>query len=140
MKPEYLILHHSLTKDSKTVSWSAIRKYHIETLGWRDIGYHFGIEMVDIHPEIMVGRLWFDHGAHCRARGMNHRAIGICFVGNYDADHVPLVMWRYGIMLCRTLIKTFDIPKGNVVGHGEIDGRKSCPGNTFNLNHFRSQL
>ena len=57
MTPQMIILHHSLTADTHTVSWGAIRRYHTKTLGWRDIGYHFGLELARNHVEVLMGRM-----------------------------------------------------------------------------------
>lgn len=48
MKPTHIIIHHSATNDGRTVSWEAIRWYHTRTNGWHDIGYHFGVELLDM--------------------------------------------------------------------------------------------
>ena len=137
MKPQYIILHHSLTKDGKTVSWGAIRNYHVNHLGWRDIGYHLGIELIGGQYEILMGRMLNDTGAHCR--GMNTKSIGICFVGNFDIEQPPLEQWWKGVKLARSLMEIFDIPAENVKGHTDFSP-KTCPGKLFDLDKFREDL
>ena len=56
MTPRRIIIHHSATKDGRTFSWSAIRRYHVHTLGWTDIGYHAGIELIGDDFECLFGR------------------------------------------------------------------------------------
>jgi len=140
MKPKYIILHHSLTRDGSTVSWSAIKRYHTQTLGWRDIGYHFGIEAIKWEHEILVGRMMDESGAHCREDGMNRKSLGICFVGNFDEHEVPPLQWTEGVRLVRSLMNVFDIPIHNVLGHRDFAKYKSCPGENFSIDDFRHEL
>ena len=140
MRPNAIILHHSLTADSHTVSWRAIRKYHMETLGWKDIGYHFGVERVAGTFEVFLGRQLNEPGAHCKEQGMNGRSIGICFVGNFDEIEVPAGQWDLGLKLVRGLCEACGIQKTQIFGHREFATYKSCPGKFFDVKRFVSNL
>lgn len=128
------MIHHSLTKDTGTVSWSAIRKYHVQHLGWKDIGYHFGIEWAGLEHEAVVGRPLDMEGAHCKEGQMNQKAIGICVVGNYDmyepSSHALLCLANRLIL---PLSRIFNIPldRQHIVFHREFARYKTCPGTYF---------
>lgn len=142
-RPTKIILHHSATKDSGTVSWNAIRRYHISQCKWEDIGYHFGIEFVEDKGdpkgsyEILVGRTLDKAGAH--TTGQNHDSIGICFIGNFDDQLVPLFQWNAGLRLVRWLMRQFSISRANIYGHRYF-APKTCPGIGFDVELFKLQL
>jgi len=137
-KPNRIILHCSATQDSGTVSWSAIRKYHVEVNKWSDIGYHFGIELIGDKYEILAGRMLNTQGAHCS--GQNYDSIGICFVGSFDTQPPPREQLSLGLKLVSSLCDVFDLQKRHVFGHREFTSAKTCPGLAFNLNRFRNDL
>lgn len=130
-KPTKIIIHHSLTKDSQTVSWGAIRKYHIETLGWGDIGYHVGVELVGNHYEVFLGRPWDKVGAH--TRGQNKDSLGICFVGNYDLEEPSKEMLIEGGKLIHMWMKLFAISFKKICPHRHFATYKTCPGRQFDI-------
>ena len=140
MTPKFIILHHSLTKDSETVSSQAIRRYHINDLKWSDVGYHYLCELVNGRHEILVGRMQNEPGAHCKQMGMNRQSLGICFIGNFDETKPPHEMWVMGLKFVRSLMDIYGIDRKAVLGHRELCDYKSCPGFYFNLNKFREQL
>jgi hypothetical protein len=143
MTPNKIILHHSATKDSGTVSWNAIRRYHMNECQWLDIGYHFGIEYItdpgspDGSYEILTGRMPDENGAH--TTGQNSQAIGVCFIGNFDESPPPIGQWKQGLKLVRWLCKEFMIIKFKVYGHRNF-APKTCPGLMFDVDQFVNEL
>lgn len=146
MKPEFIIIHHSLTDDGKQVDTKAIRDYHMKVKGWDDIGYHYLIEGVDGVYQVMKGRGEDVVGAHCLEGGMNRKSLGICLVGNFDKYNVPIKQWELAIKTVKGLLIKYKIPVINVRGHGEVMREfktsyvKSCPGFKFSLEKFRKDL
>lgn len=138
--PEAIIIHHSLTKDSTTLSWSAIRRYHIEVNRWDDVGYHYGVELVGNSYEILSGRMPDVQAAHCSPHGYNRKSIGICLVGNLNEHLPPPEQIEKLIELILFLMRQYDIPVGKVFGHREIDTRRSCPGDFLSLNNLRNEI
>ncbi|BBO74697.1 N-acetylmuramoyl-L-alanine amidase [Desulfosarcina widdelii] len=139
-KPTHIIIHCSATSDSGTVSWQAIRRYHTQYLGWSDIGYHYGIELVNDAYDILVGRMLTVPGAHCRAGGMNMKSIGVCVVGDFDLAEPKPLQIGLAKKLVRSLQQIFRVPAVNVLGHREVESRKTCPGAMFDMRAFREAL
>jgi len=129
MNWRYIMLHHSATQDGATYSWDDIERYHRKVQGWQDIGYHFGVEQIEDSYAVLVGRPLTMPGAHCT--GMNSRAIGVCFVGNYDLQSPPREMLEVAVRrLIGPLMVLFGIPSSNIIYHRDY-AAKSCPGKQF---------
>lgn len=127
----HIMIHHSLTEDSATVSWPAIRRYHLNQR-WRDIGYHFGVEFSGLEYEALIGRPLDMEGSHCKEAGMNHKAIGVCVVGNYDyTEPSPLALDVLCQRILVPMMRIYRIPLGNIVFHRQFATYKTCPGTMF---------
>jgi len=133
----HIIIHHSLTKDGLVVDSEAIKKYHIEVKGWIDCGYNWLAENVNNEMAYIEGRLMTMYGAH--TKGMNHCAIGICLIGNYDIVEPTHLQYFYLASLCRELMRKFGIPIYRILGHRSFSA-KSCPGELFNMVKLRNYI
>lgn len=120
-------IHHSATRDSATSSWEAIRRWHIHHNGWRDIGYHFGIEDVAGSLRVRYGRPLDRPGAH--AVGINGTHIGICVVGDFDRELPARETLDFLGLLIADLARAYDwqINSDTILYHTDMSG-KSCPG------------
>ena len=129
---DYIIIHHSLTKDGRVVNWQAIRNYH-RGLGWIDVGYHFGLEKINGEVEILVGRPLLAVGAHTKQQNMNARSIGICVIGNYD-EHKPAEEYYDKLIpLLAHLLKVFKLTPDRIKAHRDFASYKTCPGKAFDI-------
>lgn len=134
-KVERIIVHHSATRDSGTVSWGAIRNYHRQTNGWRDIGYHAGIELVGSQYVVQQGRPITVPGAH--TVGQNQRSLGFCFVGDYDAVAPEERMLEQAAReVLAPWCKQFGLPVTAIFGHRDY-AEKTCPGKLFDVDALR---
>ena len=99
--------------------------------GWEGIGYHHvilnGWTKQDDYDKGLVGALQdgrslYEVGAHCK--GHNDDSIGICMIGQdaFSLKQKARLRW-----LVRLYVARFRIPIKNVLGHCELDDRKTCP-------------
>lgn len=139
MTPEYIIVHHSLSRDqSMPMDWPELRDFHMRVRGWDDVGYHYGVELVNGHPEALVGRFMNVKGAH--SPPMNDRSLGVCVVGDFTRKAPPLLVWNFTTLLVASLCDVLDISTGKVLGHREVQVGRTCPGAAFDMDAFRTAV
>lgn len=145
MRPIRKIIVHC--SDSEWATAQVIDQWHKER-GWSGIGYHFVIcngyptyeswKNKQIDPKylgkIEIGRPIEKIGSH--AKGDNHDSIGICLIGKKKFNLSPLYV------VTHSLVNSFQIPVGNVIGHYETksgkEQGKTCP--NFDMQKVREHL
>lgn len=123
-KIKRIVIHHTAT--SAYASFASIRDYHMNELGWRDIGYHY---VVDSNGGVRLGRPDWMVGAH--VKGKNSDSIGVAVIGNFE-DNTFLAFGKWSTRqermlrsIMADLIRRY--PDAEVVTHREI-AATLCPG------------
>lgn len=144
MQPQYIVIHHSATRDGEADDWDAIRRYHTswryqgkiitpeegqELIGkgikgverpWSDIGYHRGFERVGTTFVLREGRPIGETGAHCRELHMNLKSIAYCVVGNFDLAPPDDELLKTVAEQAKKDVAKYGIPVQKIVGHREV--------------------
>lgn len=133
-------IHHSHTRDGRTLSADDIRRFHIEDRGWKDAGYQYICERVEDHVEVIVGRPLHLKGAHAPPR--NDSFVGLCYVGNFDKEPPDEELLRVGIRrVVVPMIVLFEMEfPGCVLPHREITPNRTCPGILFPWPRFMDMV
>ncbi|MCP4650830.1 MAG: LysM peptidoglycan-binding domain-containing protein [PVC group bacterium] len=141
-KWKYIIIHHSATGEGGALQF---HRGHTSK-GWDSLGYHFVIDngtSSKCDGQIETSPRWLkqQNGAHCKAASMNHKAIGICLVGNFSKERVTKKQMESLLYLVNQLKKYYKIPRRNIIGHGKVKGATTeCPGKKFPWKTFWSNL
>ncbi|WP_108163196.1 N-acetylmuramoyl-L-alanine amidase [Saccharospirillum sp. MSK14-1] len=123
MNIKFIAIHCSDSPNERDVSAADIHRWHKEK-GWDGIGYN---EVITRSGEIQHGRPPYWQGAHVQdfdgdGIGDNSDSIGICLIGRdvfTDAQFYSLTKLVNEYLLI--------YPNAQVVGHYQLDSRKTCP-------------
>lgn len=136
MKVKKIIIHHSLSDDGDISNWEFVKKYHVETRGWADIGYHFGTEKVGSIYMNRKGREEYIQGAHTLQKGMNSKSLGWCFLGNFDRDVPEKAMILTAAPALAMLLLRYGLNLNDIEPHNKY-ADKSCPGTKFPMDKLK---
>lgn len=141
-KWKYIIVHHSATDLGNSMEFN---KAHLKK-GWQGVGYHFVIDNGTCGKDdgqIEVSPRWIDQmdGAHCKASEMNSQGIGVCLVGNFSKGNPSKAQMDSLAFLVNKLSSYYNIPKRNILGHGQVSGAQTeCPGTKFPWSKFLNKI
>jgi hypothetical protein len=125
-----------VTRDDKVAkNLEEIRQIHLN-LGYRDIGYHYVVEMIGKKPELKVGRPNTEPGAHCLPdikpyanTYMNYYWIGLCIIGDFSNEPPsPTIIVKVAEAIKEIARKCgFKVNCRTVIGHRDAS-YTVCPG------------
>lgn len=126
---EYVMIHHTafaplVPQFNLVDGWHKGRGFPKSSLGFY-VGYHY---FIGFDGTIKVARAEWEIGAHCNAKMMNYRAIGICLAGDFTNGRVPTKEQIAALaLLLKDVRARHQIPADKVIRHGDVKST-SCPG------------
>jgi len=139
----YIVVHHTATDIGNA---TLVHRTHQDRGFWYGLGYHFLIDNGTLGKgdgQIEAAPRWIKQqsGAHCKAAGMNSKAIGISLVGNFNVDPPTPNQIQSLTHLLNTLCQYYHIPSSHIIGHGDVEGASTdCPGRRFPWPEIRHGL
>jgi hypothetical protein len=144
-----LVYHHEGSPTPEGSSVWTIADYHVKTLGWDHIGYHFVIDRKGVIYQTLDPTTRGYHAGYTRSAGDDIRKfpnqdpqfyndfyLAACIVGNDPTDQQLESMIQLG-----TAFKKAGGPKFEIKGHRELPGKAtSCPGDGFSMDYLRGQI
>jgi hypothetical protein len=148
----HTVIHHGASPDTYTDGYAVVRSYwnyHVNSLGWSDIGYNY---LIDKFGNLFIGRKNANYltsdvrGSH--AGNSNAKSIGVNFLGNGDVTQpttaqlnklYTLLAWWYKRKALDPLSSADIILqsggngiKSRICGHKDVNiGGTACPGTTI---------
>lgn len=139
MTPKYIVIHHSKTQHGNL---AMLKEYHMTYNGYPDIGYHYvicngnggedGLVEMGISDDIA--------GNHCANEEINQNSLGICLIGNFDVVKPTQKQMLSLFHLLVKLVKEYNIPVENIIGHSDADKDADCPGKLLNISELRKSV
>jgi len=122
-KIKFLVVHCSDSPNGRGDTAADIHRWH-QQRGWSGIGYN---AVIPADGSLQPGRPDYWQGAHTRdfdanGEGDNSDSLGICLIGRdkFSDDQLrTLEGWL--------ILKQLEYQGAKVVGHRNLDSRKTCP-------------
>lgn len=103
----------------------AIRRSHVDSRGWADIGYHY---IVDPAGRVWEGRPIDRQGAHVADN--NEHNLGVMMLGNYDEQAPTNAASKALDDFVAAMMRKYRVPVNRVYTHQEIRPT-ACPGRSL---------
>lgn len=131
-----ITIHHSANLARSPSLREAVRaikldqRYHMQTKGWADIGYHY---IIDPAGRIWEGRNLRWQGAHAGNQSLNRGNIGVCLLGNFSGGRTGQSPSRNQTHALKALLdqlcRKHRIRRDSIFTHRELQGAVTvCPG------------
>jgi N-acetyl-anhydromuramyl-L-alanine amidase AmpD len=115
-----IVIHHSAAPPQ--VGPQQIAAYHVNRLDWPGIGYHYLVGRDGMIYQTNTLETMSNH-----VGGANSRSLGVCFLGNFNAEVPPPTQLRAGAHLVAWLMQELKVGLDKVRGHKEFMST-ACPG------------